>query len=63
MTPEWIPYANLALNLFILPLAKWMWDIRVDVAKINGRLTAVESRIDRVETRHDSIDANRRDGD
>ena len=51
---DYLPLANFILNLVILPLAKWMWDIRVEVTKINGRVNAVEERIERLERQQDA---------
>lgn len=59
MIAELLPIANFALNLVILPLAKWMWDIRVEVTRINGRLNALEDRMNRIDGRHDALDLDR----
>ena len=56
MTPEWLPYANFSLNLLLLPLAKVLWDIRIELARINGRITAVEQRVDSIDRRHELSD-------
>lgn len=54
--PIWLPYANLALNLLILPLLKVLWDIRMELVNINGRMAALTQRVDRIDHRHDAID-------
>jgi len=57
--PEWLPYANFALNLFIIPLLKILWDIKIELTKINGRVMAAERRLDAIDRRHEMINLDR----
>lgn len=57
--PEWLPVANFLLNLIIIPLAKILWDIRGEMIRQNGKLSAAVERLERIEHRHDAIDVER----
>ena len=59
MLPEWLAYANFGLNLLLIPLVKWVWDVRVDLARLNGRTKTLEERLDRIDHRHDARDLQR----
>jgi len=56
--PEWVLYGNFALNLLIIPLVKILWDIKVDLSKLQQKLCdhidSDAERLDRLERAHDA---------
>jgi len=54
---EYLPLANFVLNLLFFPLLKLLWDIRVELVTLNGRVRELEHRGDRVDKRHDAMDS------
>jgi hypothetical protein len=53
--PIWLPYANLALNLLIIPLIKVLWDIRMDLTRVSAQLCSQANRLDRLEAQVDNM--------
>lgn len=53
MTPEWMPYANFALNILIIPLVKILWDIKNGLTRLETHVVAHGERLDRLERQHD----------
>ena len=51
--PEWIPYANFALNLLIIPLVKILSDIRQGLTRLEAHVESHAARLDRIERRQD----------
>lgn len=52
--PEWMPYANFALNLLIIPLVKILWDIRQGLTRLEGKVSSHGQRLDRIERIQDA---------
>ncbi len=52
--PEWIPFANFALNLLIIPLVKILWDIRQGLTRLEGRVCSHSERLNRLERIQDA---------
>ena len=57
LMPEWLAYANFALNLLIIPLLKVLWDVKMELVRMNQKLEShVESderRFKRLEDQQD----------
>jgi len=51
---DWLPYLSFAVQLLIVPALKIMWDIRTELARLNGKVQAHEQRIERLERQQDS---------
>jgi hypothetical protein len=51
--PEWLAYANFALNLLLLPLLKILWHVKIDLARINGKIQAHQDRLDAIDRKHE----------
>ena len=52
--PDWIPYANFALNLLIIPLVKILWDIKQGLARLEAVVESHNGRIQRLERTQDA---------
>lgn len=52
--PDWIPYANFALNLLIIPLVKILWDIKQGLTRLETHVEAHAERLDRLERKQDA---------
>lgn len=50
---DWIPIANLALNLLLIPLLLILNGIKNEISKMTAILDAHATRIDRIERRQD----------
>ena len=53
MTPDWLPYLTLALNLLIIPLVKILWDIRDGLTRLEARF---ESHIEQDQIRLERLE-------
>ena len=51
--PDWIPYANFALNILIIPLVKILLDIRNGLTRLEAHVESHSERLDRIERRQD----------
>ena len=55
--PEWITYGNFALNLLIIPLLKVLWDVKMELVRMNekleGHIDSDERRFKRLEDQQD----------
>lgn len=47
--PDWLPFANFALNLLLLPLLKVLWDIKQGLTRLETRMESHGNRLDRLE--------------
>ena len=52
--PDWLAYANFALNLLILPLLKVLWDIKIELMRLDTQLGNYLTRLERLERHQDS---------
>lgn len=52
--PDWLAYANFALNLLILPLLKVLWDIKIELVRLDTQLGNYLARLERLERHQDS---------
>ena len=53
--PEWILYANFALNLLIVPLLKVLWDIKIELTRLDGKVESYLNRLERLERHQDEM--------
>lgn len=51
--PDWIPYANFALNLLLMPLLKVLWDIKQGLTRLESHVESHSNRLDRLERQQD----------
>ena len=51
---DWLQFMTFALNLLILPVLKWVWDVRSELVRMNGKLQAHDQRLERLERRQDT---------
>jgi len=47
MMSEYVPIINLVLNMLIIPLLGILWSIRIELARVDARLTTIVDNIDR----------------
>ena len=52
--PDWLAYANFALNLLILPLLKVLWDIKIELTRLDTQFDNYLKRLERLERHQDS---------
>ena len=55
MMPEWLAYANFALNLLIIPLLKILWDIKIELTRLDTKMENHLQRLERLERSHDEV--------
>ena len=53
MDSSWIPFANFALNLILIPLLKVLWDIRQGLTRLEVCVRTHGDRLDRLERQQD----------
>jgi hypothetical protein len=58
---EILAYATFAVNLLLLPLMKLLWDIKIEVTKLNGRIVTLERHARAIERRHELVDHENRE--
>lgn len=51
---DWIPIANLLLNLLLFPLLKIIYDLKINVAQLVVQMQEQEKRLNRIQTTCDS---------
>ena len=54
--PEWMLYSNFILNLLIIPLLKVLWDIKIELTRLNGKLDSHDHRLGMIERRHGKVE-------
>lgn len=56
---EYLPIVNTILNLLIIPAMAMLWSVRIDLARVDARLTALmesqEKRISNLEILRDKL--------
>ncbi len=50
---EWIPIANIAINLLLLPALKMLYDVKLEMRGMSAKLCAQEQRLTRLESNCD----------